>query len=438
VGLAEDAAAALGLGPGDRVPAEDEQHRRFTIVVSGVYAATDPAADAWHASTQLLHPTVAVADGVPSASAAALVTAASLPDLRVGVPADDLTYQVAFTPQPSLIRWHESAAVERAIVALQASGRSSRGDITWDSLLVGVLDAGRANVASARGQAEVLLLGLLACALLVLVLAAHLLVRRRRGSVVLARERGAGLPGIGLELLIEAVVAAGSGALVGLAVTWLLVGDVGWAWSVPVVVAAASATPILGVLAAAHATSAPRIRANRSARRAALRARRLQRAALEVAVIGVAVLSFVALRQRGLGDLTAASAVVWWAVAGTVVVIRLVPHAVRLLLRSARRSTGEVRFLVAARLAEAGARALPLLVVAVAVAQLALGVVLAATEREGQSAGALEAVGGDARLTAPPDPAVAELATSVAKAPGVRAAVAARVADDVEASSRRG
>ncbi|GAA1977689.1 hypothetical protein GCM10009798_43640 [Nocardioides panacihumi] len=437
VALSQAAASAFGLAPGDRLPAEDDQHRPVSIVVSGVFVPDDADAAAWQVSSQLLHPSVGVSDGLRSTAAAALVSAASLPDLRVGVPADDLTYRVIFTPQPSQVRWRDSRALEREIGSLQSSGRSSHGDITWDSLLTRVLEDGRAQIASARGQAQVLLVGLLGCALLVLVLAAQLLVRRRGASVTLARERGATLLGVALELLVEALIVAVSGALVGLAATWLVVGDVDWVWSVPVLIVAVSAAPVLGAVAAARATSARRAPANRSARRAATRTRQLQRVALEVAVFAAAVLSLAALRQRGVGDLAAASAVLWWTVAGTVVVVRLMPPAVRLMLRNARRSTGDVRFLSAARLAEAGARALPLLVVSVAVAQLTVGVVLASTEQEGQSAGALLAVGGDARLTVPANPGVVDTARAIARSPAVRAAVPALVADDVQASSRR-
>jgi putative ABC transport system permease protein len=80
-------------------------------------------------------------------------------------------------------------------------------------------------------------------------------------------------------------------------------------------------------------------------------------------------------------------------------------------------------------------RALPLLVVAVTVAQLTVGIALAATEQRGQAEGALLSVGGDARLQTAPDGSVSSLARSVSKAPGVRAAVAARVTDGVQASS---
>jgi putative ABC transport system permease protein len=72
-----------------------------------------------------------------------------------------------------------------------------------------------------------------------------------------------------------------------------------------------------------------------------------------------------------------------------------------------------------------------------AVAQLTIGMALAATEREGQSAGALLSVGGDARLTTTPDRAVHESARGIAAAPGVDIAVAGRVEDGIRASSRQ-
>jgi putative ABC transport system permease protein len=94
-----------------------------------------------------------------------------------------------------------------------------------------------------------------------------------------------------------------------------------------------------------------------------------------------------------------------------------------------------VPFLVTARLAQTGVSALPLLVVSLTVAQLTFAVALAATEQEGQSAGALLAVGGDARLVTTAGPEVAETADRIAGEPGVRAAASGRVADAVRASS---
>ena len=295
-----------------------------------------------------------------------------------------------------------------------------------------MLDDASAQVADARGRAQVLLVGLLVTAILTLVLAALLLARRRAGPLTLARERGATLVGIGAELAVESLLVAVAGAAVGLAVTAALVGSVGWRWVLPVVAVAALAAPVLGTLEAARATSARRVPANRAARRTAERRRRTRRLVLEAAVVGLAVVTFVALQQRGPveGDLAPVSTPTVWALVGALVLVRVLPPLVRLVLRRAGRSAGRLRFFVAARVAAGGLRALPLVVVVVAVAQLVLGTALAATQQRGQEAGALLAVGGDARLKAVPTSRVADMAAAVGEAPGVDAAVAGRVADD--------
>jgi putative ABC transport system permease protein len=443
VALSEAAAAALGLGPGDRLPAEDEQARPVDIRVSGVFVATTPDDVAWQSAPQLLHPVQGVTEGIERTSAAALVSADALPDLRLGVPSDDLRHRVVFNPLPSRLRWRTSADLGQDVVALKSSPGLARGKIAWDSLLDGVLADGRDQVATARGQAQVLLVGLLGGALLVLVLAAQLLLRRRAGPVAVARERGASLLGIGAELFVESLLVSVAGAAAGLLAAWLLVGDVGWGWTVPVLVVASLAGPVLGVLLAAGSTDVRRVPANRTARRTAARVHQVRRYLLEGSVLAVAVLTFVALDQRGVtggadggGDLTAASAPIWWAVAGTLVLVRAFPPLVRLVLRRARRSTGSGGFFVAAQVAQGGARLLPLLVVTTTVAQLTFGVAVTATEQRGQEEGALLAVGGDARLTTAPASSVAEAASKAADAPGVRAAAAGRVVDGVRASAK--
>ncbi|MGD9958332.1 ABC transporter permease [Nocardioides sp.] len=448
VALSQAAARALGVGPGDRLSAEDEQHRPVEVRVSGVYAATEPGDLAWQVEPELLNPTRGLSQGVPHTSAAALVSPRSLPDLRLAVAADALDHRVLFVPEPTRVTWSDTAELVRAVASLEASAGLADGEISWDSLLGRVLQDARSQVVAARGQAQVLLVGLLACALLVLVQAAQLLVRRRIDSITMSRERGASLFGVGRELLVEAVVVAVVGAALGLATTWLLVGapgwSTGWAWAVPVVVVAALAAPVMGGAVAGSAADARRVPANRSARRTAARGRRLLRLALEVCVVSVAALSFVALRQRGVtgagdqgADLMVTGVSVWWAVVGAVLVLRLFPPAVRLALRVTRRTTGSVRFLVAARLTATGSRALALVVVSVALAQLTLGVALAATEERGQEAGALLAVGGEARLTTAPDPALDAIARQIAGRPGVEVAAAGRVAEGVRASARR-
>jgi len=444
VAVSEAVAEALDLRVGDRVPARDEQFRAVTVEVSGTFEATDEEDQAWQAAMPLLHPTTGTSDGLPISSGAALVPAESLPDLRLALPGDALTHRVVFWPDSARMRWMQSTSLERSVVSLQAGAGVATDGTTWDSLLGTVLREGQAQVSSARGQAQVLVVGLLACALLVLVLAAQLLVRRRTASLAMARERGATLPGIAGELAVESLAVAGLGATVGLAATRLLAGSVGWGWSVPVVVVSALTAPLLGAVAAGHVTGARRVPANRSSRRRTAQAVQLRRVGWELGVLAAAALSFVALHQRGVvgdddgtgaGDLTATSAVTWGAVAAALVLLRLLPPALRTVLRASRRSSGGVTFFVAARLTETGTRVMPALLACTAVAQVTFGVSLAATTRDGQAAGALSAVGGDARIDAQPAPTLVRTAGEVARAPGVEAVVAGRVEDGVRVSA---
>lgn len=443
VAVSEPVAQAFGVGVGDRLSALDDEHRMVRIRISGVYTAADPQSAAWQGARELLAPVRGTSEGVQRIAGAALVSAASLPDLRLALPPQELAHHITFMPRPSLTRWHDTAALTRELAYLQAAADTTGDGLTWDSLLGRVLADARDQVAAAQGQAQVILVGLLICAFLVLALAARLLVERRAGPLTIARERGASLPGIALELFVEALLVAAIGAALGLAVARLLAGDMAWTWSVPLVVAAVAAAPVYGAILAARATSVRRVPANRSARRALDRARRVRRLTSELAVVAAAALSLAALHQRGVvrtggsGSLTGAVAAPACAIAGTVIGVRLLAPALRLSLRAAQRSVDGVRLLVAARLSQTAARTLPLLAVTAAVAQLTFGVALAATEHRGQEAGALLAVGGDARLTTDPDPRVATLAHQLADEPGVRAATSALVADDVPVISRR-
>ena len=438
VALSSASAQALGLQTGDRLHLVDQVSRPVAGRVSGIFVPQVPDDPIWRTTPQLLRPARNPTAAPHTAAAAALVSAAALPDLRLAVPPTDLTQRITSDPRPDTVRWASSAALVRALVSLKASPAVASGSVSWDTTLDRVLDDGRAQVAAARAQAGVLLVALLGCALLVLWQAADLVVRRRARSVVLTRERGGALLGIGSELFVEVALCVVAGGLVGLVVTWLAVGRVGWAWWVAVPLLAAVAAAVTGAVLASRSTDPRRTPANRTARRLAARAARLRRAVLLGAVVAVAVLSFIALRERGTtGGPTAAGAPLWWSVAGALLVVAALPRLAGLLLDSTRRTTGGVAFFVAARLLDAGARALPLLVVTVTVAQLTFAIALTSTEQHGQANGALLSVGGDARVAVAPGTSATDVLRRLSAAPGVTAAVAGRVDDEVRASSRQ-
>ena len=443
VGLSRAAASALGVEVGDRLDAVDSESRGVDVRVSGIFVAEDTDDEAWQADPRLLHPSGASPLRI---SASALVSDESLPDLALAVPADDLTRRVLFTPRPAQFRWRQTDSLAREAASLKAKpSRNADGGTarSWETQLDSVLRRAHDEAATARAQAAVLVLGLLAGAALVLALTAQLLVRRRSAALVVARERGAGLGTIAAELLVESVTLTTVATAVGIAATWLLVGSVSWTWPLPVAAVGVLAVPVLGLWVSANAASGRRVPANRGARRRLLRARRLRRVVAETAVVAATLAALVALDQRGVistgsddsVDLLAVSAPTLVIVLGALAVLRLVPWAARVTLSRLRRSVRAVPFLSAASAGADAARPLPFLVIALAVGQLTFGAALAASLAQGQSAEAWRSVGADARLEAEQSPGLVPLARRVLDAPGVDGAVAARVADGVLASS---
>ena len=113
VGLSEQAAAALGLAPGDRFGPEDESVPQVDVRVSGIYSPDDPDDPAWDGRARAAQPGGRHSDGVERTSAAALVSPESLPDLRLAVPSDDLTQRIVFLPDPERLRWEQRRTCAR-------------------------------------------------------------------------------------------------------------------------------------------------------------------------------------------------------------------------------------------------------------------------------------------------------------------------------------
>ncbi|MEG3632688.1 FtsX-like permease family protein [Micromonospora palythoicola] len=445
IGLSETDAAALGLGPGDRIPVRDGQGRDKDVRISGIYRPADSADPAWRLAPALLRP-VPGADGVGTTRIAGLLSRESLPDARLAFDEDQLRRTVHFAPEPDALAWAATATLARQVVTLKAtSGSSGVRDqsLKWESRLDTVLRDARNQISAASAQAAVLLAGLLTGTVLVLLLAAELLVRRRTAVLSAARQRGAALPDLGAELLIESTLVSLSSAAVGLALARAVAPGVSWTWTVPVVLAGAVAGPIFGTLAAARASRDRRQPANRAARRRILAIGRLRRAAVEIAALTTAVAAVVTLHQRGLppadgdtGELTGdlvlpVSAVALGVLAGTLVLLRLLPAGVRLTLRLALRSRRPLAVFGAARAAATAGRALPLLALVSATALASFALVVGTSVARGLTDGAWSTVGADARLDVDTDAdaATPALAERIAGAPGVEQVVVAQVTD---------
>ncbi|WP_431727205.1 FtsX-like permease family protein [Verrucosispora sp. TAA-831] len=445
VGLSEADAAALDLGPGDRIPAQDGQGGEKDVRISGIYRPVDSTDPAWRLAPALLRP-VPGADGVGTTRFGGLLSRESLPDARLAVDQDQLRRTVHFAPEPDALTWDATATLAGQVVKLKATSGSSAvrdGSLKWESQLDTVLRDARTQISAAFTQAAVLLAGVLTATVLVLLLAADLLVRRRTPALAAARQRGAALPDLGAELLVESTVVSLSAAAVGLVLARAVAPGVWWTWTVPVVLAGAVAGPVFGVRAAAGAGRDRRQPADPAARRRILATGRLRRAAVEATVLIAAVAAVGTLHQRGLlpvasdggelsGDLVLPiSAVTLGVLAGALVVLRLLPVGARFALRRALRSRRPLAVFGAARAATTAGRALPLLVLVSATALASFALVVGSTITRGLDDGAWSTVGADARLDVGTDAEAATpaLAERIAAAPGVGQVVVARVTD---------
>ncbi|MDG4759238.1 FtsX-like permease family protein [Micromonospora sp. WMMD710] len=445
VGVSEADAAALHLGPGARIPVKDGQGRDRDVRVSGIYRPTDSADPAWRLAPALLRP-VPGADGVGITRFAGLLSRESLPDARLAVDEDQLRRTVHFAPDPEALTWDTTATLASQVVTLKAaSGSSGARDesLKWESQLDTTLRDARTRISAVFAQSAVLLTGVLTATVLVLLLAADLLVRRRTPALSAARQRGAALPDLGAELAIESAVVSLSAAAIGLALARAAAPGISWTWAVPVVVAGAVAGPAFGTLAAARASRDRRQPANPAARRWIRATGQLRRAAVEAAVLIAAVAAVVTLHQRGLlpvapdggtgevtGDLILPiSALALGTLVGALVLLRLLPLGARFALRQALRSRRPLAVFGAAQAATTAGRALPLLVLVSTTALASFALILGATVTRGLADGAWSTVGADARLDVGAEAATPAVAERIAAAPGVGQVVVAQVTD---------
>ena len=438
VGLSEADASALRARPGARIPVADDRGNLKNIQVSGIFRATDSADPGWRLAPGMLQP-AAGADGVGTTRLAGLLSPDSLPDARLAFDQDQLQRTVRFSANPDALTADSARTLADTVVALKAaSGSSGSRDasLRWETRLDAVLRAAQTQVSAASAQASVLLIGVLVTAVLTLLLAADLLAGRRAPALTAARQRGASLPDLGAELLLESTAVTLVAAAAGLALAATIAPNPSWRWALPVLLAGATAGPIIGTLTAARATRNRRTPANRTARSLIHRTGQLRRATVEAAVLAAAAGAFVTLHQRGIlpedgGAALPASAPTLGVLAGTFVLLRLLPAGSRLALRRALGSRRPLAVFGAARAAATSTRMLPLLVLVTSAALASFALVLHATGARGLADGAWRTVGADARLDISAEAAASTpaVAATIAKAPGVRQVVTAQVTD---------
>ncbi|MFI1991684.1 FtsX-like permease family protein [Actinoplanes sp. NPDC020271] len=440
VGVSETSATQLGVKPGDRLTVEDANHTPKDVRVSGVFRPVDPGAAEWRAAPWLLQPAYG-RDGAGITRFGGLLSADSLPDARLAFGQDDMPRVIRFSPDPDLLTLDSANRIVSAVVALKASSVTSSGDRSleaqWSTQLDYVLDDVQDQIDAATAQASVLLTAVIVVAVLILLLAAQLLVARRAPALTVARQRGASLTALGLELLLESVTVAVVAAAAGVLVCVLVAGGVSWRWLLPVALAAVLAGPVFGVVAAYQATRDRRVPANRSARKIGERTAALRRLTLEAAVLAVTAVALTLLRQHGVLPsaggtvLLPAAAPALGVLTGAIVLLRLLPLVTGLTLRQALRSSRPLAVFGAARAALVSRRALPVLALVSAAGLASFALTVTSTADRGLTDGAWRTVGADARLEMASDSLskVPDLVKQIAAAPGVTNVVAGQVQD---------
>ncbi|AGZ45146.1 hypothetical protein AFR_34440 [Actinoplanes friuliensis DSM 7358] len=228
--------------------------------------------------------------------------------------------------------------------------------------LDGTLTTFDQKLRGARATLAIVQSGLLSTLAGLVVLAALLLVDRRRQEFALLRARGSTATRVGLRTLAETLLVAPAGVLGGWAIALLLPGRPDAGENVLLLALLFFAT-LTGPVLAARARSAPgRARLRPSARRITA----------EVFLVVVAVLGVVLVRRRGLSGTVDPYLVlvpVLLAAGAALVAVRLLPWPLRQIGRLAARARGALPFLSLARAGRGAAVTIgPLAVLVVAIA----------------------------------------------------------------------
>ncbi|PGH50357.1 FtsX-like permease family protein [Streptomyces sp. Ru87] len=404
----------------------------LTVRVTGVVDPLRPEGSYWSAYELLRTPSLLSTDTRPPEQywkGALLIAPETAPALlgTLGEPrpywriAPDVTGLTA-RDLPALA---DRVAWLRSGPGLLKAGEAAGGTVTVAGDLDAVLAAHRDTASAVTAVTAVAAAGTGTAAAVTLALAAALQAARRHSELALLRARGGSLAGIAGRLLAESAAVALPAAAVGLlAAVWL----VEEARLLPSV-AGAAAVAVLGCAALpVRAVVAHRTVRVHGGREDVVRARPgRRRTVAELTLLALAAGAVVALRRRGAaddGDLLVSAAPVLTGLIAAVVLVRLYPLPLRWLARPAGRLRGALGFLALARSGrEPSAGTLPLLVVLVALASTAFGGAVLAGVADARDRAALEAVGADARISAPGGAkALPEgLAGRVREVPGVRA-----------------
>lgn len=450
VAFSQEVARATGVRAGDELTLKQPDNSMYTLAVTGVFRANNPDDAVWAQTTGLTAPVTTPTNGVMRLTVGALLGEQSLPVARLQLPVHATVATYTFAVLPDQLGIDDLDVVSSAIGKLRSrpadlAPRSNIGAPTASTVAVStdvdkVFSDYRATLRSAMSQASVIGAALALTSALALIVCGGLLAERRRAVLDLEIQRGASLvkvvARIGLEALIVTAVATVLGVM--LAATWVPTGS-GVSALVALEVAIAICAAVVATVAALGTGAGPRkMKANRADRKRAQAATRARRTVAELALVMLSIGALVAARGRGVAQSTTAgidpllvAAPVLVALAGTIVVVRLIPPVLAGLRRGASHARGAVAVVAAARAQSARFGGPAVSALTVALAMIIICGVLGTSVTRGQEAAALAQVGADVRVRAD-SASLAAAATEVGHMHGVDSVVLGRVDEQTQ------
>lgn len=427
------AAQRLGVKAGDVVVTESRP--ALSVRITGLYAPADPDRAYWTRRPDHYRLKDAELQKNRVGDEVELATALVGPSGYRALVADG-TFQLrlvwTYSPAPGRFTARSAPVLAEGVHRAAETLATARVDSTAPVLttrLDELLDDFSRRLGTAQTLLSLSLAGLFAAALGMLVLAARLLLARLATDLATQAARGASraqLTGLAAGLASMATLPA---AAAGLALSALFVP--GPAQTLSYVAASVLVTTAIAL------PSAGAGRPFRRRRRAARTSHR--RLVAEALVVSLAVAGTWTLRRRGLTTetwtagidpfLSAVPALL--AVATGLLVLRLLPHPLRLAGRVLARGRSTVRFVGVARASSQDSTAvLPLVIVLLAVAVIGFGSTVRTSLDHAQRLATYQAVGGDARvdmLTM-----TQAVVDRIRHSPGVRTAVSAQTVEGAD------
>ncbi|RKE16901.1 hypothetical protein [Streptomyces sp. TLI_171] len=411
VALSEPVAQKFGVSVGSVLDAGSEPTLRppptLRATVVGVFAAADPQAPFWAGTDCLVAPCLSSVGVNPSERTDYWRATALIGPAEIGTSA--LAAWSARAPQ-DFVRLPIDVSAARAdqlpqlraalgtltggpqLTRLQAL--TARTDLTVRSPMLALLDEAQHRQAAVAPLTVLGPAGAAGVALTVLLLAAALASERRAAELRLLRARGASRPALLGRLLGESAVTALPAAAVATALALLVLPTPRWGGAL-LGAAAATAVALLVFPLRAALLSGVGFGSGR------------RRVVAELSVLALSAAAVVAVRQRGVApagagvDLLLVAAPLLIALAGAVLLARMLPALVRVAARWAARRPGAVGFLSLTRAAGGGGRRptlLPLLALLLAVTTAGFGTMVLGSVDRGRLGAVRVAVGADARV----------------------------------------